>query len=246
MRKKIQWVLLFLLSFTLILPIHGASKHKVAFYAFDETYQENMYEFYRDYISKMYEKSSDSFELIPCIGTACNNMLEMKEVDYVVGMPYDQGKIKQYTFTEMEQYNIGVNVYVPKEKEEVYNTRLLFNSSSNIGIIQNSVINEKYQLLSKMNDYKATIYYYDSLDEMIDAVNENRIDGFVYSYLPKEYDYSIFTSVYQASGYFASLKEYHSKYEALYKNEMNKEDYEALIDQYILKKENQKELALNS
>ena len=242
MRKKIQWVLMFLLSLTLVSPIHGAPKHKVAFYAFDKTYQEHMYEFYREYVSKMYENSSHSFELISCIGTACTNMLDMKEVDYVVGMPYDQVKTKQYTFTEMEQFNIGINVYVPKEKEEVYSSRLLFNSSSRIGIIQDSVISEKYQLLSKMNNYNATLYYYDSLDEMIDAVHDNHIDGFAYSYLPKDYDYSIFTSVYKASGYFASLKEYHSKYEDLYTKEMNKEDYDLLFDQYILKKESNESL----
>lgn len=181
-KRYTKLVLIALIHMFILFNCSFANKYKevkVGFYNIENEMEEDYYgnksgyNYY--YIQQIKKYSNFKYNYIHGTWNECEDNLSKGKIDIIAGMIKTKEREKQFNFSK---YSIGMleGVMVVCSDNKLNLSKYNFTSSKKVGAIKGEFLGEEYARISKLNNYKNKIIYYDTYKELWENFYMEKID----------------------------------------------------------------------
>lgn len=207
MRGFFKLLLILLVSTMTIKPISAANDViRIGFYVENiaEVNSQAYTVYAMTYLKKLFENIDVGMEFNYCIGDECADKLSNKQLDFVMNAPLELGDKLGVDIIDNRLGYRHTTLYANENFSYYSFNDFLEIPNMKIGIVSGSKEQRDYEELLSISKYDIDAMEYNSLQAMIEAMEKDEIQGFIYKDLPKGYPYYAITKIKTYGAFFAT------------------------------------------
>ncbi|NLG05755.1 MAG: transporter substrate-binding domain-containing protein, partial [Clostridia bacterium] len=160
-----------------------------------------------EYLNEISKYTGYQFEYVPGEWTELLSMLENKEIDILCNAQYTEERAKTFDYS---MYPIGYTtgiLYTHLHNNELYYEDFADFDGMTIGIVNNNAIFTIFHNYAKQNHFTYRMKEYKTEEELLNALNEGKIDAMCSEHLANHSDLSLLATFGADAYYIISYKD---------------------------------------